>query len=270
MTEANILQEDVIRLLDESEPAIRSAMRGFSQQDIDDVKQDAWLKIHDKLDTVKDPAKLPGWIRKVARNTALEFVRDTNRKNRKQEHFESMSDAREQLAISVNSPDFAQAIDDEHSAFETLSTLMPRVESLMANKVTCARAVELITRYFDDSKTAAKAMAVSESVVRQAKREFILVALTISKALDLRQKHQVLTGKVLLQCLPDGEGESGTWIHDIMQQMLELGGPAKASVEELCWRTGYAENSVRQYKAEAEHLARIVASIFNESTPESK
>lgn len=270
MDDKKFLAEEVVRLIDESEPAIRSAMRGFSQDDIDDVKQETWIQINRSLAGLKDTRNLAGWVYKTARNKAHDHVRKINAERRKNEHFEHMSTGREQSPVSLDIEDFSHNVDSRQTASEMLSELMPRVESLMANRVTCARAVELITRYYDDVADAARAMAVSESVVRDARREFVRCALTISRALELRAEHPVLTRGILLECMPSGVGESGTWIREIMEHILNLGGPAKATVAQLMERTGKQANTVRQYKAEAEHLASVVATIFAESNDRAR
>lgn len=58
-----------------------SAMYGLCLQyancedDAQDILQDGFIKIFAKLDQVKNPAALPGWIRRVMINTALERYR---------------------------------------------------------------------------------------------------------------------------------------------------------------------------------------------------
>jgi len=45
------------------------------EEDAQDILQDGFIKIFAKLDQVKNPAALPGWIRRVIINTALEKYR---------------------------------------------------------------------------------------------------------------------------------------------------------------------------------------------------
>jgi RNA polymerase sigma-70 factor (ECF subfamily) len=58
-----------------------SAMYGLclqyasSEEDAQDILQDGFIKVFAKLDQVKNPAALPGWIRRVMINTALEKYR---------------------------------------------------------------------------------------------------------------------------------------------------------------------------------------------------
>jgi RNA polymerase sigma-70 factor (ECF subfamily) len=46
-----------------------------SEEDAQDILQDGFIKIFNKLEQVKTPAALPGWIRRVIINTALEKYR---------------------------------------------------------------------------------------------------------------------------------------------------------------------------------------------------
>jgi len=58
-----------------------SAMYGLclqyasSEEDAQDILQEGFIKVFAKLDQVKNPAALPGWIRRVMINTALEKYR---------------------------------------------------------------------------------------------------------------------------------------------------------------------------------------------------
>ena len=58
-----------------------SAMYGLclqyasGEEDAQDILQDGFIKVFGKLDQVKNPAALPGWIRRVMINTALEKYR---------------------------------------------------------------------------------------------------------------------------------------------------------------------------------------------------
>lgn len=41
----------------------------------DDILQDVFLKIHSRLETLEDPAKLEGWIYLITRNAIIDFYR---------------------------------------------------------------------------------------------------------------------------------------------------------------------------------------------------
>ena len=73
-----------------------SAMYGLclqyanSEEDAQDILQDGFIKVFAKLDQVKNPAALPGWIRRVMINTALE-------KYRSQVLLQRVDDVREEI-----------------------------------------------------------------------------------------------------------------------------------------------------------------------------
>ena len=46
-----------------------------NEEDAQDIMQEGFIKVFTKLDQVKNPAALPGWIRRVMINTALEKYR---------------------------------------------------------------------------------------------------------------------------------------------------------------------------------------------------
>ena len=46
-----------------------------NEEDAQDILQEGFIKVFAKLDQVKNPAALPGWIRRVMINTALERYR---------------------------------------------------------------------------------------------------------------------------------------------------------------------------------------------------
>ncbi len=46
-----------------------------NEEDAQDILQEGFIKIFTKMDQVKNPAALPGWIRRVMINTALERYR---------------------------------------------------------------------------------------------------------------------------------------------------------------------------------------------------
>lgn len=49
--------------------------------DLDDVSQRAWIKIYEKLDTLRQPGFFYAWANRVMVNTALEFVRKRGRRS---------------------------------------------------------------------------------------------------------------------------------------------------------------------------------------------
>jgi len=51
----------------------------LNRQDIDDVGQSVWLHLVHYLDTVRDPAALPGWLATTTRHECLRVLRVTRR-----------------------------------------------------------------------------------------------------------------------------------------------------------------------------------------------
>jgi RNA polymerase sigma-70 factor (ECF subfamily) len=47
----------------------------------DDLVQETFLKVHTKLQTLKDPNKLKSWVFSIARNTVLDYFRTSNKLN---------------------------------------------------------------------------------------------------------------------------------------------------------------------------------------------
>jgi RNA polymerase sigma-70 factor (ECF subfamily) len=85
-----------------------SAMYGLclqyasSEEDAQDILQEGFIKVFAKLDQVKNPAALPGWIRRVMINTALEKYRSQMILQRvdevkEEQHEESEDDAMERI-----------------------------------------------------------------------------------------------------------------------------------------------------------------------------
>ena len=61
-----------------------SELRSFIQSKVkniaitEDILQDTFIKIHTKLDTLKDPKKLKPWLFSVARNTVFTYFKSNN------------------------------------------------------------------------------------------------------------------------------------------------------------------------------------------------
>ena len=100
-----------------------SAMYGLclqyasSEEDAQDILQDAFIKVFAKLDQVKNPAALPGWIRRVMINTALE-------KYRSQVVLQRVDDVREEIGADSGNGVFEDLICEELVGL--IQTLTPR------------------------------------------------------------------------------------------------------------------------------------------------
>lgn len=100
-----------------------SAMYGLclqyasSEEDAQDIMQDGFIKVFAKLEQVKNPAALPGWIRRVMINTALE-------KYRSQVLLQRVDDVREDIGEAPGNGVFEDLTCEELMGL--IQTLTPR------------------------------------------------------------------------------------------------------------------------------------------------
>lgn len=87
------------------------------EEDAQDIMQEGFIKVFTKLDQVKDPAALPGWIRRVMINTALE-------KYRSQVLLQRVDEVKEEIGESADNTVFENLTCDE--LVELIKTLTPR------------------------------------------------------------------------------------------------------------------------------------------------
>lgn len=69
------------RLVDRFAPLVVSVCRKFSldAHDRDDVAAGVWLRVLERIDTLREPAALPGWIATTTRNECLAVLRAQRR-----------------------------------------------------------------------------------------------------------------------------------------------------------------------------------------------
>jgi RNA polymerase sigma-70 factor (ECF subfamily) len=100
-----------------------SAMYGLclqyasSEEDAQDILQDGFIKVFAKLEQVKNPAALPGWIRRVMINTALERYRS-------QVLLQRVEDVKEEIAEAPGNGVFEDLTCEELVGL--IQTLSPR------------------------------------------------------------------------------------------------------------------------------------------------
>lgn len=72
----------VAALLDREEPALRRVIQRYVRDatNVDDVFQDVAMKVLKRIDTVRDPAALRGWLFQTARNASLDYLRRRDRR----------------------------------------------------------------------------------------------------------------------------------------------------------------------------------------------
>ena len=100
-----------------------SAMYGIcmqyasSEEDAQDILQEGFIKVFNKLDQVKNPAAFPGWIRRVMINTALE-------KYRSQVILQRVDDVKDDLTNEVGNSVLENLTS--HELVDLIQSLTPR------------------------------------------------------------------------------------------------------------------------------------------------
>jgi len=87
------------------------------EEDAQDILQDGFIKVFAKLEQVKNPAALPGWIRRVMINTALE-------KFRSQVLLQRVEDVKEEMGEAPDNGAFEDLTCEELVGL--IQTLSPR------------------------------------------------------------------------------------------------------------------------------------------------
>ena len=89
----------------------------LNHEDADDVIQETFIKVFEKIDTLKEDDKFESWLWQILRNNMNEFYRKTNRKNDvmfsiESEHLENLT-GDEDVKVS-----HGQKYDDQQSCIE--------------------------------------------------------------------------------------------------------------------------------------------------------
>lgn len=53
---------------------VKTCMVGFCESDIEDVVQDVFVKVYEKIDTLENESAFEGWLSRIARNTAINEI----------------------------------------------------------------------------------------------------------------------------------------------------------------------------------------------------
>lgn len=53
---------------------VKTSMVGFDQSDVEDVVQDVFIKVYEKIDTLENIDTFEGWLSRIARNTAINEI----------------------------------------------------------------------------------------------------------------------------------------------------------------------------------------------------
>ena len=74
---------------------------GLSTADAGDVVQTTWLRLVERLDTIRDPERLGGWLATTARRECLQTLRRSGRMLPTDDHYQMESRQPEQEAVDV-------------------------------------------------------------------------------------------------------------------------------------------------------------------------
>lgn len=79
---AGSLEADAVELLSREEGALRRIIQRYVRDaaSTDDVYQEVSLKVLRRIDSVRDPAALRGWLFQLARNACLDYLRREDRR----------------------------------------------------------------------------------------------------------------------------------------------------------------------------------------------
>jgi len=118
-------------LVERCAPIVWSTCRrhGLSRQDTRNVGQSVWLRLAERIDTLREPSALPGWLAATAHNECREVLR-VARKRSASECSSSLKAAPDGQLVPAEHPLFIAERDAAlRQAFATLS---PRCQHLLA------------------------------------------------------------------------------------------------------------------------------------------
>lgn len=93
----------------------------FITDDADDITQDTFIKVWEKLGDLKEPEKLGSWILKIAANESLMHLR-----KKKLRYFIPLQDASRELEQYIDSLDALDDNEGEKQFYKALTTLTPK------------------------------------------------------------------------------------------------------------------------------------------------
>jgi RNA polymerase sigma factor (sigma-70 family) len=119
------------RLVERCAPIVWSICRrhGLSPQDTDDVGQSVWLRLAERIDTLREPAALPGWLAATTHTECSKVLR-VARKRSASGYSSSLETAPDGQLAPAEHPLF---IAERDAALrEAFATLSPRCKHLLA------------------------------------------------------------------------------------------------------------------------------------------
>ena len=101
---------------------VRSTVASFRLQEAEaeDAVQNTWLRLMERMDTIRDPRCLGGWLATTARRECLALIR--------RGHREAPDDALPELSSPTN----VQAWEQRHEVLQSLDRLPPLQRQVMA------------------------------------------------------------------------------------------------------------------------------------------
>jgi RNA polymerase sigma-70 factor, ECF subfamily len=118
------LDAQVVELLTREEGALRRVIQRYVRDaaTVDDLYQEVSLKLLRRLDSVRDPAAIRGWLFQLARNACLDYLRSEDR--RRQHAAEAISEPAA-LGDLGRSPGDQFVSNERLSAVQRALTLLP-------------------------------------------------------------------------------------------------------------------------------------------------
>lgn len=249
---------------------VMTRLRGVGAvDDTDDVLQATWesaWKARESFDPER--GSVQAWVSTIAARRAVDHVRQVSRARDGQEAMQAASVAREQTAVTMLAPDHAEALVAALDAQAEVARVMRVVEQVMDSREMTARALAVVLVFDDDIPAAARAMGLSQDVLRQARREVIRCARVVRQAQAVAVSGDEVTMRTLIGCLP-GDGDAGDWTRQVAMACAMAGGRLEdVTVGHVMQATGFSHSTARQYLAEARHLLRVAATVIEQTRKE--
>ncbi len=161
----------------------------------EDILQDVFLKIHSRIDTLKDPARLQGWIYQIVRNAITDYYRDPST---------NPTDELPELLVTSNDSEEASAARD----------LIPSVKSFVYQLPHDYRQAILLTEYGGlNQRQLAEKLGISVSGAKsrvQRAREKLRKMLLDCCHFEFDRLGQIISFQSRCDCCNDGVCEPET------------------------------------------------------------
>jgi RNA polymerase sigma-70 factor, ECF subfamily len=236
-----------------------------SPADVEDVAQATWESAWNARHRF-DPAQgsLHAWVVTIARRRAIDRVRSRQRDTVLQGQAEHLAQGRVQSAVTLTTPDHAEATVNAVAAQQRVGKVLGVVEQVMQNREATSRALSLVLVFGNDVDLAARGLGVSPEVLRESRREMIRCCQVVTRAQEASAAGAPVTMRTLIECLP-ADGESGDWARQLALACARAGGRFEAvTATHVMDVTGFSHNTARQYLAETRHLLQVAMTVLTE------